>query len=329
MGLRIIAEGVRLLLVLIVACFWLPAVYSEPGIPYVLRFASPDPFVWRDSENFYLVTTNQRGKNVPLFRSIDLQNWIPLGDALPDLPDWAQKGFTWAPEIIRFQGSYWLFYTSRMRKSGFPCIGLARAATPEGPYHDDSESPMICMDDKGGAIDASPFVDNGKLYLLWKANGNRLRIRTAIMLAEIDPIQRVLKSDLATLIENDAEWEGRSVEAPSLIKYDGRYYLFYSGAMFHTRKYAVGYASADSINGPYFKYRGNPIISSTHQRIAPGHQSIFKDGEERYWIAYHAYPGQIAGRKRTTEFARLLPPKDNWQWPGEDVWKIVPPSSAH
>lgn len=289
---------------------------------------SADPFVLPAGPVTYLFTTNSRRGNVPAYRSLDLLHWTALADAMPSLPRWAKKGFTWAPEIVRYADRYWLFYTARAQSTTLPCIGLASAERPEGPYHDPAEEPLLCMDEAGGAIDASPYLEGETLYLLWKANGNRLKIKTKIMLARIDPVERKLLGVPAVLIENDMPWEGISVEAPTLIRHNGQYHLFYSGAMFHSARYAVGYAIADTIDGPYRKCHDNPILASSGPRVAPGHQAIFRHRDGQYWIAYHAYPGAIKGEKRTTRLARLKQPERRGAG-CDDSWTILAPEDGN
>ena len=54
------------------------------------------------------------------------------------------------------------------------------------------------------------------------------------------------------MISNDQPWEGGVVEAPFMWQQDGRYYLFYSGNMYGTPEYGVGYAVADCPEGLHF-----------------------------------------------------------------------------
>ena len=59
----------------------------------------------------------------------------------------------------------------------------------------------------------------------------------------------------AKLIKEDQPWEGNLIEAPTLFRHGSRYYLFYSANAYNTCDYAVGYAVADSVTGPYTKPR--------------------------------------------------------------------------
>ena len=47
--------------------------------------------------------------------------------------------------------------------------------------------------------------------------------------------------------------EGVLVEAPTLWKHDGKYYLFYSANAYNNPRYAMGYAVSDNLLGPYRK----------------------------------------------------------------------------
>ncbi|KAL0025617.1 hypothetical protein WJX79_008399 [Trebouxia sp. C0005] len=63
------------------------------------------------------------------------------------------------------------------------------------------------------------------------------------------------------LIQDDQHWEGKVVEAPFMWKHAGRYYLFYSGNGYNSPEYAVGYAVADHITGPFHKHP-QPVLKS-------------------------------------------------------------------
>lgn len=266
-----------------------------------------DPFVFQDGDaGYFLFTTNAKGRNVPTYRSSDLSTWSRVGDVMPQLAPWAEKGATWAPEVLKVDSTYALFYAARKRGKRGHCVGVAFSDQVTGPYLDHAEQPLVCQDAIGGAIDPSPFRDSdGQLYLTWKNDGNALRQRTWIWISALTPDAAALVGDVKPLLVNSEPWEGRCIEAPSLEKRGDKYYLFYSGSMFNTRRYAVGYASSDSVFGPFEKHADNPILRTTGDLVAPGHQDVFVDKDGHYWIAFHAYPGRIKGTKRYTRIQRL------------------------
>src|SRR5687768_17333991 len=78
--------------------------------PLVVRWTNPlmevdfpDPFILRAEDGYYAYSTNAHYSNVGLARSDDLSAWEYVGDALPQLPEWAASGqyLTWAPGVSR------------------------------------------------------------------------------------------------------------------------------------------------------------------------------------------------------------------------------------
>jgi len=150
---------------------------------------------------------------------------------------------------------------------------------------------LICDDNEGGAIAGHPFVDtDGSLYLLWKTEGNVVNRKTWINIAHLGPSGLNVVGSKHKLIKNDQAWEKINVEAPFLVKRNNLYYLFYSGAMFSTENYAIGYAVSNTVTGPYIKSQANPIVKSSRQLgYGPGTETIFVDDCGKSWLGYAAY----------------------------------------
>ena len=138
----------------------------------VLRQDFPDPHVIKVGDTYYAYATNGTGRNVQTARSTDLVKWEVLPDALPVLPAWVKPGFTWAPEVIQVGETFLLYYTARDKASDKQCVGVAVSDKPEGRFKDTRDSALVCQTAEGGTIDASPFLDGDKLYLLYKNDGN-------------------------------------------------------------------------------------------------------------------------------------------------------------
>ena len=90
--------------------------------------------------------------------------------------------------------------------------------------------------------------------------------------------------------------DGPYVEAPALNYMSGKYVLFYSPQCYTTPKYAVAYAIADDIRGPYkrsgtlFK-TGGPLGFQ-----APGGLDVAVNGDHAVWHAY-VYPSPFEGHE--------------------------------
>ena len=254
----------------------------------------PDPGLLRVGKVYHAYSTNSSNANVPHAVSRDLVHWEAAGDAMPVLPGWTRGGRTWAPEVTQIGKTFALYFTAQDDASGRQCIGVATAASPAGPFKDTSGKPLVCQIAEGGSIDASPFQDaDGKRYLLWKNDGNCCNQTTNLYLQPLSPDGLKLTGKASTLIQNFQLWEGNVIEAPTLYRAGGVYYLLYSAGPYDSDLYAVGYATATRVTGPYKKAPENPILVSKGEVAGPGHQTVVTDGAGRTWLAYHAW---TAGR---------------------------------
>ena len=121
----------------------------------------PDPSVVKVGSSYWAYSTESDGRNVQAITSTDLKTWSSPIDALPLLPTWAERGFTWAPGVLQRGLAFLMFYTVRDRASHRQCISVARSILPTGPFIDTSNGPLVCQLDHSGSIDPSPFVAPG------------------------------------------------------------------------------------------------------------------------------------------------------------------------
>ena len=84
------------------------------------------------------------------------------------------------------------------------------------------------------------------------------------------------------------------VEAPDLVNFGGRDFLFYSGNNWNSSNYAVGVATCAGPLGPCTKPLSQPLLASTPSFEGPGGESVFADSSGSYWIAFDAWvPGAV------------------------------------
>lgn len=265
-----------------------------------------DPFVLEVDGTYYAYATGNLTYNIQVASSPDLVEWSRPREALRRLPIWqpSAKGLSWAPEVLATDAGYVMHYTGRDVQAGRQCLSVAVADAPEGPFVDQSEEPLICQYDLGGSIDSSPFVDeDGSKWLLWKNDGNCCARPTRIYMQQLSDDGLTVTGEVYDLgLRNDRLWERDVVEAPTLIFRDGTYYLFYTGNGYNTRNYAVGYATSDSLLGPYTDAEENPILETTApvgspagEAAGPGHTSIIEDDDGDLWLVYHAWDVALVG----------------------------------
>ncbi len=260
----------------------------------VLEVDFPDPDVIRAGDRFYAYATNGAGKNIQVARSSDLIHWDLLKDALPALPVWAQLGgsLVWAPGVIGIGNRYLMYYTARDTASNKQCVGVATSDKPEGIFMDDSQKPLVCQPDEGGSIDPQPFLDGGKLYLYWKNDGNCCGIKTYLYVQELSADGLSLRGTPKRLTQTEQSWQGNLIEAPFMVKHDGRYYLFFSANDYASANYAVGYALCQSATGPCQQAQDNPILQSRLKPplvIGPGGESVLELKNGQTWMFYHVW----------------------------------------
>ena len=126
--------------------------YTNPVVTPV----AADPSVIRTEDGtFYLYATQddwadgQGNHYIPMFKSTDLVTWEFIGDAFEAPPSWKEGGgFMWAPDISFYDGTYYLYYASSLWGDPNPCIGLATATSPEGPWEDLGRA-VFCSEDIG------------------------------------------------------------------------------------------------------------------------------------------------------------------------------------
>lgn len=253
----------------------------------------PDPDVLVTDDRYLAFATNGNNRNVQVAESDDLQEWEVLSqDALPVLPSWVIPGKTWAPEVTELaDGSFVMYFTATNYRPSVQCIGVATSAEAEGPYTVQGEGMLVCPDELGGAIDASTFDENGQLYLLWKNDGNCCGLDTWLYLAPLSSDGLTLAAEPRQLVKQTLEWEGDLVEAPTLLKHDDSYLLFYSSNSYGDERYAVGLATAASLEGPWTKNE-QPFFStesSGGEYRGPGGQDIVTTAEGEVHIVFHAW----------------------------------------
>ncbi|RDW81597.1 glycoside hydrolase family 43 protein [Aspergillus mulundensis] len=276
---------------------------AEPARVLNRNFA--DPAIIQTPDGWYAFATTSGDINVQVAHSSDFDSWGYLDDhdALPGpFPAWvASDPQPWAPDVFqRDDGQYVMYYSAIPRAdSRRHCLGVAISSAIEGPYtavdgDGDGDEAWACPLSQGGAIDASGFRDDdGTLYIAYKVDGSALNTDdenyhpTPLVLQEVADNGYSKVGDAVTLIDRD-ESDGPLVEAPSIVKADGFYYLLYSSHMFNSPDYDSKYATAPSVAGPWTR-RGRVVAPGDSSDVGPlsgpGGADVSADGTK---FVFHA-----------------------------------------
>ncbi|MFC7538031.1 glycoside hydrolase family 43 protein [Sphingomonas sp. GCM10030256] len=261
----------------------------------------PDPAIIRADDGLFYVYATQSGEpwvNIQVARSIDLVTWELLGDALPSKPAWASRTQDfWAPAVFQADGTYYLYYSAKPDialddPAHGLCLAVATSSSPAGPFVD-SGRPLMAG---GGFVNIDPCAfddpESGKRLLYWGSGFGAIKVQE---LAE-DRISFMAGSSPTDLIEpiptDDLTEYQRLVEGVWVVRRNGFYYLFYSGANCcgPDAHYAVMVARSTRATGP-FELRPRPlhlVVEASERWLAPGHNTVIQDDAGDDWIVYHA-----------------------------------------
>lgn len=339
----------RISLFIVVCCLTVSVLHAQtpaPSVPNptpkraVAPFDSPDPTAVQTPDGFYAFVT---GRGLPILYSKNLLDWSRQGRVFSEnVPQWAKERIPgsnaiWAPDIVRHNGLYYVYYSVSTFGGQRSLIGLAVNKTL------DSKSPDYEWEDRGivleshpdhtdyNAIDSAFFVDeDGKAYLFWGS------FWTGLKGVEVDPETgkpfQYRDGDLKVpkdykTIANRGTDKDRSIEAAYVIRRNDYYYLFTSrgNCCDGVRSdYRIVIGRATSPLGPYTDKDGKRLdegggtllLASNEKWKGPGHNGIVRttgggknDGD---WMFLHAYDADSARRGRLTQVRPLYWDDSGW-----------------
>ena len=289
-----------------------PRTYTNP----VYKGSMPDPSVIRVQGVYYAFGTTGKerkadGRIFTLLRSTNLVDWEELGGAVT--PPSANPNYEyWAPEAMAHKGKFYVYYAMGGVEPERFVNRVAMSDKPEGPYTDAGE---VDGETNRFTIDPFPFRDSGgQMYFFYACNfpfvtGDQ-HPGTGIKVDHLTDM-RHLAGEGQTVVRARHDWtlyesnrwmevygktfDWHTIEGPCVVKHEGKYYCFYSGANWQTPRYGLDYVVADQVMGPY-RDQGTSarVLHGVPGHVrGPGHHSIVfgPDGKTQY-VVYHAWdPG--------------------------------------
>nr|WP_228122586.1 arabinan endo-1,5-alpha-L-arabinosidase [Saccharothrix syringae] len=254
-----------------------------------------DPSFAKRPEGGYLVA--HTGDNIALKTSTDRIAFRNAGQVFPNGAPWTTTYTNgsrnlWAPDLSYQNGRYHLYYSASSFGSNRSAIFLATSTTgAAGSWTDQGLVVESRTSDNFNAIDPNLVVDDQGRW--WLSFGS---FWSGIKLVQLNPSTG---KRLDGTIRSVASRNGGPVEAPTIVKHGGYYYLFVSfdyccrGA---SSTYRVMVGRSTSVTGPYLDRGGRDLnsgggteILATHDAvIGPGHQDVFTDVDGDI-LAYHYY----------------------------------------
>ncbi|MEV0220555.1 arabinan endo-1,5-alpha-L-arabinosidase [Streptomyces sp. NPDC050704] len=277
--------------------------YPDPG-RVTGSVVTHDPTMIRTSSGQYLLYAT--GGGIAAKTSSDRTAFSAGADAFSSRPSWWRNYSSvpeaWAPDISYQGGRYLLYYSVSSFGSNTSAIGLATSGTGRpGSWTDQGTVYTSTASSDYNAIDPNLFADGDGKW--WLSFGSWW---TGLKMIQINPSTGKQLSGNTTRYSIASRPTGtKAVEAPTVVKRGGYYYLFASydtccAGTGSTYKVKVGRAT--SVTGPYLDKNGvsmmnnggTPVLESHGRYIGPGGQSITADSDGDL-IVYHYYDGQDNG----------------------------------
>lgn len=294
-----------------------------------------DPVMIKDNGIYYVFCT---GWNIGVMTSTDLKTWDIQKPALGETPVWAKNsikeytGHTWAPDIVKHNGKYHLFYSCSAFGKNTSAIGHAVADTlnPDSTKWRDTGCVIrsIPGETDWNAIDpAVNFDENGNAWMTWGSfwGGIQLvQLNKDLTAPRYGAEQKTIAKRLKTpdVLESDTS-STHAIEAPFIFKYGGYYYLFVSWDFCcrgENSTYRVVVGRSKTIDGDYKDKEGRkmtegggtPVCFRSDRYVASGHCSAYTFDGKDYFLCH----GYLRGEKGSELIVREM----KWDKNG---WPIV------
>lgn len=118
----------------------------------------------------------------------------------------------------------------------------------------------------------------------------------------------------------DVAWAAYSMWAPSIIKANNKYYLFFSANDIQSDEElgGIGVAVSDKPSGPFVDALGKPLIDKFHNNAQPIDQFVFSDDDGQFYMYYGGWR-HCNVVKLSSDLLRIEPHEDG------EVYKEITP----
>jgi beta-xylosidase len=291
-----------------------------------------DPFITKFGNTYYGYSTSSNGTNFQVIKSTDAVHWSWVGDAFvgptpyvgaASTSGWARlNGNTWAPGVVERPANppsqrYVFYYTAESTvgdSAGKMCIGRGTSASPEGPFIDELNQPMLCTPSRGGSIDPNPIVVDNQVYLLWQSFGIAPNEPTRLWSTPLSADGRSVPGGSAELTEvlyGSFEWP--NIEGPTMMPAPGGgFLLYYSAGQWWTDNYRTFVQYCTSPLGGCSRLYTTPVLATSGSMVGPGAPTAFQDPAGNWMMGFHAWTApyvgyQVIGDIRWARSLHILP----------------------
>jgi len=327
------------------------------GVPVLgTPFVHDPSTVVRFHGKYYVYST---GRGAPFYSSLDGETWTREGSVFQADPSVATDGYqgaipeavhaavpknngsdVWAPDIVRLNGQFYLYYAVSSWGSFQSAIGLATnpVLDPKDPAYKWTDRGVVVGSNGAEDLNAiDPGVISAPDGTLWICYGS---YHGSIRVTQLDPKTglalrpKELGAPVAT---------ARESEASDIIFHDRFYYLFVnhgSCCKGKASEYNIRVGRSRTITGPYLDKHGEPMekgggslfLAAHDHRIGPGHFGLLIDYDleqktpgddveaaaaQRFSLHYEA--DLTRGGRSVLDIRPLLWSLDGWPVAGDNL----------
>ena len=243
-------------------------VYGDTVYMYVTRSLK-----YEDQQNLDLVTTDDLIKFKIHYDILDMSTYKGVTKAV------------WAPTVIDKNGKYYIIFAANDIHSEAEIGGLYIGVSdkPIGPFKnvfEDGRPLLNSIYNNAQPIDAHLFKDDdGSVYLYYGGWAHLMVCKMNDMMDGFEPMPQPNFGGIARELT-----PVKYVEAPYVMKIDGKYHLMYSSGSWTNGTYCVKAAVSDTPCTNFVYY--SDILSAGEIANGPGHNSAFCY-HGKWYVAYH------------------------------------------
>jgi sucrose-6-phosphate hydrolase SacC (GH32 family) len=233
-----------------------------------------------------------KGWAIGIAESKDLIAWKKIGEILPE-QECERNGIV-NGRIIFLVGKLHLFYNTY---GNGPKDALCHATSSDGLRFARNPTNPIWRPtgdwNNGRAIDVDVIVHDGRLIMYYATRdpSGKIQMLHAIAADRQSDFGRAAWRSLldGPVLKPELPWETRCIEAPSAIRRDGRFYLFYGGG-YNCDPQQIG--CAVSADGVHFRrlFVDKPLLAhgkpGEWNSAESGHPGVFVDDDGQMYLFY-------------------------------------------
>ena len=249
-----------------------------------------DPFILNDNGKYFLYGTRAAGFGIEtggfdVYCSDNLEDWSGPFECFNSDENGLNRGVNWAPEVHRYNGSYYMFATFT-KENGLRGTYILKADKPVGPFVPHSVGAVTPYEWE--ALDGTLYVEDGKPYIVFCHEHTQIIDGTICYARLSEDLKERINEPICLFSGSSPYWADKKPE--------GEHYITDGPFMFKTKEKALLMIWSTFIGKSYIEALvrfKNGKIGTEFEHLEPimtddgGHGMIF-NAEGKQFLTYHS-----------------------------------------